>query len=259
MQIIPVLDIKNGQTVHAVRGLRDQYQAVATPLCHSSDASQVIKCFIAIAEFNTIYIADLNAITAQGDNAKLIEKLLLEFPDITFWVDRGDRYPTLPAKYARNFIPIIGSEALLASNLEPLLSCELPFILSLDFSMDGRLGPKSIFYDASYWPKDVIIMTLARVGENKGPDFSKLNNFRLHYPNRNFIAAGGIRDCEDLIRLEKIGIRSALLASALHALKITAEDICRFTTCKKMPRSTGHYKYPSKIRLQPVFPKTKTY
>lgn len=88
-----------------------------------------------------------------------------------------------------------------------------------------RLGAESLFTNPEYWPNDIIIMTLERVGSDSGPDIEKLAAFRKAYPGKNFIAAGGIRNREDLAALQKIGIQQALVASALHSGAIGRADL----------------------------------
>ena len=89
------------------------------------------------------------------------------------------------------------------------------------------MGPERLFMTDRYWPKKVIVMTLGWVGNDIGPDFERLRYFIRRYPNKNFIAAGGIRNFEDLLKLKKLGIETGLVASALHSKSIIAEDIKR--------------------------------
>ena len=84
MKIIPVIDLKDGVVVHAQQGMREQYQPINTHLCQSSDIYQVIEAFLGVYDFDTIYIADLNAITHQGDHDRLITEVLTSFPRHTY-------------------------------------------------------------------------------------------------------------------------------------------------------------------------------
>ena len=81
-------------------------------------------------------------------------------------------------------------------------------------------------------------MTLERVGSNQGPDLNKLTEFCRQYPDKNFIAAGGIRNKQDLIALCEVGIHQALVASALHSGTIKAEDIAGFQAPCSRPLPT---------------------
>jgi phosphoribosylformimino-5-aminoimidazole carboxamide ribotide isomerase len=222
MKIIPVIDLKDGVVVHARQGLRTQYQSINTHLCQSPDIFQVIKAFLGVYDFDTIYIADLNAITQQGDHDRLIADVLASFPRILFWIYRGyQRFK----KYPGNYLPVLGSECYSDETVLELKAFNKRFILSLDYSMSEALGAKSLFSDQHLWPETIIIMTLNRVGSHQGPDLDKLNRFCRHYPHRHFIAAGGIRNTDDLQALKQVGVNQALIASALHSGAIGREDI----------------------------------
>jgi phosphoribosylformimino-5-aminoimidazole carboxamide ribotide isomerase len=220
MKIIPVIDLKDGVVVHAQQGMREQYQPISTNLCQSSDIYQVIEAFLGVYDFDTIYIADLNAITLQGDHACLITDVLTSFPNIVFWIDKGyQRFNKFPG----NHLPVLGSEC--DKTVLELKAFDNHFILSLDYSVSEALGAKSLFSDPELWPETIIIMTLNRVGSNQGPDLDKLNEFYRQYPHKNFIAAGGIRNTADLLALKQVGVQQALIASALHSGAISRKDI----------------------------------
>jgi phosphoribosylformimino-5-aminoimidazole carboxamide ribotide isomerase len=222
MKIIPVIDLKDGVVVHAQQGVRERYQPINTNLCQSSDVYQVIEAFLGVYDFDTIYIADLNAITHQGDHDCLITDVLTSFPHIQFWIDRGyQRYK----KYPGNYLPVLGSECYSDETVIELKAFNNHFILSLDYSISEALGAKSLFSDLDLWPETIIIMTLNRVGSNQGPDLDKLNWFCRQYPHKHFIAAGGIRNTADLLALKQVGVQQALIASALHSGAIGRKHI----------------------------------
>lgn len=234
MKIIPVIDLKDGMVVLAQRGNRDKYQPINSPLCQSADIYQVIKAFLKIYSFNTLYIADLNAITGQGDNEELLKRVLTDFTKVTFWIDRGYQpFPQL-SKLPSNYLPVLGSESYQDDNILEIQEYKKNFILSLDFANSCALGAKTLFSNPCYWPDNIIVMTLERVGSHDGPDFQKLHDFSRHHPDKQFIAAGGIRNSEDLVALQEIGIHQALVASALHFGHINANDISNLQT-KKYP------------------------
>jgi phosphoribosylformimino-5-aminoimidazole carboxamide ribotide isomerase len=222
MKIIPVIDLKDGVVVHARQGMREQYQPICTNLCQSSDIYKVIEAFLETYDFDTLYIADLNAITHQGDHERLITEVLTVFPHIIFWIDSG--YQRVK-KYPPNHVPVLGSECYNDDNVLELKAFNNRFILSLDYSISEALGAKSLFSDPDLWPDTIIIMTLNRVGSHQGPDLDKLSGFCGQYPHKHFIAAGGIRNVEDLQVLKQIGLQQALIASALHSGAIRREDI----------------------------------
>jgi phosphoribosylformimino-5-aminoimidazole carboxamide ribotide isomerase len=227
MKIIPVIDLKDGLVVHARQGHREHYQPINTDLCQSADIYHVIQAFLSIYDFDTIYIADLNAITRQGNHDQLISEVLARFPKITFWIDKGYQQYDASLKHPKNYLPVLGSECYRDDNISEIKAFENNFILSLDFSKSGALGASSVLSDTSLWPDNIIIMTLDRVGSGSGPDLDKLREFCRQYQDKNFIAAGGVRNKQDLIALSGIGIHQALVASALHSGSIGSEDFAK--------------------------------
>ena len=222
MKIIPVIDLKDGVVVHAQQGIREQYQPNCTQLCQSSDIYQIIQAFLGIYNFDAMYIADLNAITQQGGNERLISEVLAFFPQIVFWIDSGFQRVK---KYPGNYFPVLGSECYGDETVLELKAFNNHFILSLDYSLSKELGAKSLFSNPDLWPDRIIMMTLNRVGSDQGPDLDKLKWFCRQYPLKHFIAAGGIRNTDDLLALKQVGIKQALIASALHSGAISPKDI----------------------------------
>jgi len=238
MKIIPVIDLKDGVVVHARQGNRVHYHPINTDLCKSPDIFQVIKAFLGIYEFDTLYIADLNAITHQGEHNRLITEVLIRFPQITFWIDQGYQKHDQCLQHPANYLPVLGSESYRNETISELKAYKNNFILSLDYSSSDALGAPSLFLDPTFWPENIIIMTLERVGSSHGPDLEKLTKFCRQYPDKIFIAAGGIRNKQDLMALSKIGIHQALVASALHSGAIKTEDTTNISG-KASVRTTG--------------------
>jgi phosphoribosylformimino-5-aminoimidazole carboxamide ribotide isomerase len=222
MRLIPVIDLKDGVVVHAQRGQRASYQPINSPLSPSANVYDVIEAFLQLADFGIIYVADLNAITQQGDNQTLIHEVLRRYPSITFWLDAGYQSPSLAFAEVSNYRPVLGSECCTAQQFAATKNA----LLSLDFSADDEpLGEARLFADSSLWSEQVILMTLARVGSNTGVDSEKLRFYQQTYPQIEFIAAGGVRNIADLQQLKAIGINSVLVASALHTKAISKADI----------------------------------
>jgi len=228
MNIIPVIDLQDGYVVAAQQGQRESYHRLASPLCSSSNIEAVIHAFLKVYAFKIIYIADLNAITHSGSNQDLINKVIENNQHIEFWIDSGEKPHKSYLNTDDQYKLIIGSESQNNDFKTQLLK---DHILSLDFfPKTGYSGPIELLKNTQLWPDFVIIMTLDRVGKNSGPDLIKLREFYQAHPSKNFIAAGGIRDEEDLIKLKKIGINYALIASALHSKKIDSDVIKRLST-----------------------------
>jgi phosphoribosylformimino-5-aminoimidazole carboxamide ribotide isomerase len=218
MQIIPVIDLKDGVAVHARQGKRDTYRPIHTALCPSADIFDVINAYLNLYEFRTFYIADLDALEKKGGHETLIHSVAERFPEHIFWLDSGLPPCPLAGSSLKNIKTVLGSESFLNDTVN-LLDTYYPkdIILSLDYSEKASLGASSLFTTPDFWPNDIIVMTLDRVGSDWGPDLEKLSAFCGNHPDKNFIAAGGIRNLEDLLALKTIGIRQALIASSLHS------------------------------------------
>lgn len=221
MQIIPVLDLKDGVVVHARAGQRQQYRPIQSVLCDSPQPELVIQGFLKLFPFRTMYVADLDMLTGEGDQTAVLCRLLERFIGIQFWIDQGclrdqDQYPP-------NWTPVIGTESI---DQELYDTNKLPAnsILSLDFN-DAIIGNTQIANTPRHWPEHVIVMTLNRVGTNDGPDWERLKAVLKQSIHSHITAAGGIRNADDLIKLSQHGIKNTLAATALHCGHISTEDI----------------------------------
>ncbi len=225
MHIIPVIDIKDGIVFHAKHGNRDDYAPLQSALCKSADVFDVIDVFCQQFKPDCIYLADLNAITRQCNNADLVKAVLTAYPKITFWVDAGYPLPDAAFLDFANFVPVLGSESFQDDTIDGLKQFGKDFILSLDFFATGEMGATSLFSMPALWPEKIIIMSLPKVGSNLGPDLARLQAYRQRHPEHTFIAAGGVRHAQDLENLAQLGIDAALIATALHNGQIQPDEI----------------------------------
>jgi phosphoribosylformimino-5-aminoimidazole carboxamide ribotide isomerase len=238
VKIIPVIDLKNGLVVHARQGQREGYLPIHSQLCRSSDIYQVLEAFLSLYAFDTFYFADLDALMGQGSHCSLIQEILQAFPHVMFWLDQGYLPVQQAINYSKNCMPVLGSESYTDTTITELASFKGRFILSLDYNQQGFLGSQKLLNSPKLWPQDIIVMTLARVGGVSGPDFDKLLCLSRQYPNKNFIAAGGVRDLQDVQMLQQHGIQRALVASALHSGKLGTKEI-HALQAKKYPEDRG--------------------
>ena len=231
MDIIPVIDLMQGQVVHARRGQRERYAPLQSPLSRDALPNSVLDGLLALADFRTIYVADLDALMGQPPQSGLLGGLIEQYPDITFWVDNGYVGGQEPIKaWDGRVRPVIGSESIGIADLAELQRSPVDFVLSLDFQGDSLIGDPRLLTQPALWPDTVILMNLARVGSLEGPGLGQLTRFVDEHPDHRFIAAGGVRDAVDLAALERAGAAAVLLASALHQQAIPRETIKRYTT-----------------------------
>ena len=231
MEIIPVIDLLQGQVVRAERGERSRYRPIVSRLCDSCEPLAITRALLELYPFATLYIADLDAIQGRGDNAKIVEQLRRAFPQLTVWLDAGIRTPEdWPFPHDAGIRCVIGSESLLEAteytHLAEQLAANAP-LLSLDFNANGLIGPPALIQRPGLWPNDLICMTLVKVGSYAGPDMDRLSALRTTSPHTRVYAAGGIRNMTDLEHLRNAGISGALVASALHDGRISKTDLTR--------------------------------
>lgn len=229
MEVIPVIDIRNGAAVRAVAGRRSEYQPLATPLARTSDPRDVARGLMSLYDFHALYIADLDAIERRGGNDAAIAAIVDSVRPARLWIDAGfrgyadaGRWLSLP-----NVDVVLGSESLADPDELRHRRDDPRVVLSLDFSERGFLGDHRLLAADHFWPSRLIAMTLARVGAKQGPDLSLFADIAARADGRRIYAAGGVRDLADLLALKEAGAAGALVATALHDGRLTASDLNR--------------------------------
>ncbi len=230
MQIIPAIDILQGQVVHARPGARKDYLPIQSSLSDAAAPEAIIDALLDLFPFKIIYLADLDAIRERRSevNKHLICRLLLKYPQISFWLDAGiDGTHSLPDHRDTGCCrPIYGTENKLHHReLDKLIAARPELIISLDCTAAGLTGNTDILDDTTHWPDTIIIMSLHKVGSGSGPDIGALNQVKRPLGDRNIFAAGGIRNKRDLQQLHENGFAGGLIATALHNGVIDESDL----------------------------------
>lgn len=229
MDVIPVIDVRDGVVVHAVRGERARYQPLASQLAPTSEPAAIATGLKALYAFRRLYVADLDGITGHGRDVHLVQVISRVFPNAEIWLDAGtgSRGGARAVLAAPVTTLVIGSETLESIGAMQDIVAEAPArcVLSLDFRDDEFMGPRQLLSDPNLWPSRVIVMTLGRVGSDEGPELGMIRDIARRAGNRKIFAAGGIRDLADLIQVREAGATGALVATALHTKKISAGDL----------------------------------
>jgi phosphoribosylformimino-5-aminoimidazole carboxamide ribotide isomerase len=235
MQIIPVLDLKAGQAVHAVRGEREYYAPVQGVLGSGKNAVRLALAYRDQFGCHTCYVADLDAIAGRPGHTQILRALVAEALDL--WVDAGVSSLTEVLNLASLGVAkiIIGSETLLSIDQLTTLAAQYPprkLILSVDLQHGALRAPAGVntpqqlvTLAAQAGIQDVILLDLARVGAGAGPPLDLLTSLRPDFPDVFFYAGGGVRHPADLKALVQAGATGALIATAFHRGALTAADL----------------------------------
>jgi phosphoribosylformimino-5-aminoimidazole carboxamide ribotide isomerase len=237
VKIIPVIDILDGIVVHAVRGIRKEYQPLKSVLCPSTDPVDVAR---ALKEFGfaEMYVADLDAITGGHTNFSVFQRIADE-TGFELMVDAGitDLARAKRVLESRVSKVIIGTETLgsigfVAEAVEFFGSEKI--VVSLDLMGDKVLS--KLEFDKSKDPvvllrefqkmgvAQIIVLDLARVGSAEGVNLPVLKRMLMNH-NVKVLVGGGVRNIRDLVELKNLGVSGALLATALHSGRITLEEL----------------------------------
>jgi len=226
VNIVPVIDLMDGQVVHAKHGDRLHYQPIRSALCSSSAPDDIVASLLRLYPFEQLYIADINAIQGKDNHNETIKNIRIQHPQIEIWLDAGINQPDIAENWlAMGVLPVIGSESIanIADYHAVLHQLANHLALSLDWRDKEFLGPVEMLNDTKYWPEYIIAMTLNKVGSSSGPDIERLQ--QLQAKHSKVYAAGGVRDAEDLKVLADMGVAGTLVASTLHSGILTAAKI----------------------------------
>jgi phosphoribosylformimino-5-aminoimidazole carboxamide ribotide isomerase len=237
MRVIPVIDLKGGVAVHAVRGERERYRPLRSALVDGADPAAVTRAVRDRLGLGELYVADLDAIAGGPGHSELVVVLAREARAM---VDAGAATPAAVARLldlgaAR---VIVGTESLPGVDALRRLSAELPeapLVVSLDLRAGAVLSPDpalaalaasealAALVDAG--AREVIVLDLARVGSGAGPDVALIAALRSAVPDVELLAGGGVRDTDDLRALADAGASGALVATAIHGGAIGAQEL----------------------------------
>jgi phosphoribosylformimino-5-aminoimidazole carboxamide ribotide isomerase len=248
MRVVPVIDLKGGTAVHAVRGERERYRPVRSAVAgDDGDPLALARAFGSQLGLDELYVADLDAIAAASErgaggehaaesahaagseHAALLATLARE---ARVMVDAGVDEP----QRARALLDIgahrviVGTETLSGPDALDRLLAELPagaVILSIDLRGGRALSPDpqlaglpaldAVARLARTGLHEAIVLDLARVGSGGGPDVGLIADIHAALPHLELLAGGGVRDLEDLRALDAAGAAGALVATALHS------------------------------------------
>jgi phosphoribosylformimino-5-aminoimidazole carboxamide ribotide isomerase len=239
MKVIPVIDILNGLVVHAVKGKRKEYKPVESALFKSIQPIDAAKALRELG-FTELYIADLDAIIDCSSSFQSL-KAISDQTDIEMMVDAGVTNIQRAQKLFDLGVSklVVGTETLQSKHFVAQavdLFGSNSVIVSLDLKgdkilvkigFDGCPDSMCLLRDFKQMGiSQVIVLDLLRVGSGEGVNIDLLKRI-INEVGIDVYVGGGVRDLQDLLDLKRLGVKGALVATALHSGKITVEDLKR--------------------------------
>ena len=237
MRVIPVIDLKSGAAVHAVRGERERYRPLRSKIVAGSDPVRVARGVREELGLDELYVADLDAIAGGPLQREVVATLAHE---ARVMVDAGVT-DVAAVRQLLDLEParvVIGTETLADQAALERLRAELPdapLALSLDLRAGRVLSPDSelarlgaaeaLALLGRSGVREVIVLDLARVGSDAGPDVRLVRELVARLPELELLAGGGVRDVADLCALAEAGAAGALVSTALHGGAIGPGDL----------------------------------
>lgn len=243
MKILPVLDLKHGDVVHAVAGRRSEYRPIESRLTSSTAPGAVAKAVGKHCDTESLYVADLDAITEGRPQWEIARQLADE--SLRLWLDAGvsDAAGAALALRSGAHRVVVGLE----SCPSPARLSEIVAAIGADrvtFSLD-TLGCRMLTSQSATWPSSLfetarliraagvssfILLDLSSVGVRRGVTTAGVCQLLRNDPafsGAELITGGGIRSVRDLEQLERIPVNYALVATALHDGTFSSEDLAR--------------------------------
>ena len=247
MQIVPAIDIQQGEVVRAVAGERLAYLPLQSTLTKSANPEDIGRALREKCGLSTIYVADLDAIAGAEPHWDLYQRLI--DGGLTLWIDAGMATTERCAEMVRfgDSKPgvrgiIAGMESIadrgVVTEFQRMVNPDL-LIFSLDLK-DGRPLAQDPVWEqqialeiaseiAEKGLERMIVIDLARVGMHGGSGTRKIcTELHTKFPDLALYTGGGVRNVDDLRKVAGWGCSAALVSSALHDGWLTEETIATF-------------------------------
>ncbi len=237
-KVIPVLDILNSESVHAIRGERNSYKPLTSKLFKTSKPLEILKILASNYKFKDFYIADLDAIIKGKPSFPILNKIL-KISDINVMIDLGivDINDILRfSKFNFNKL-IIGLETV--KNLEVIKEAlkiigKNKLVLSIDMYKEKVISNAEKVKDKNpieivkimeeIGVKELILLDLFRVGQKIGGIPPQYLEIQKSFQG-NILVGGGIKDYDDILKYKNLNFAGVLIATALYDGTINIEKV----------------------------------
>ncbi len=214
-----VLDIYNSVVVHAKRGERDSYEPVRSVIVDSTDPLEIINSI----QPSEVYVADLNRLQGRGDNLEVIRDISARTKTMC---DIGISSSADLLEDCGTSTRILGTETApfaLMCNASPV-SVSIDIFKGSILAQDSNT-PRNVLELVRVLNEcnisDLIVLDMDRVGTSTGFDAGLLCDI-VDESKHPVLLGGGVSDEDDLDALEEIGMKGALVATAIHNGKVAS-------------------------------------
>lgn len=232
MEVIPAVDIMKGRVVRLVRGNPlsvKSYESLGDPI------SIAKKWKTEGAQ--TVHIVDLDAALSLGNSATVVEEIVSSVKVLT-QVGGGIRSLETPRAFLDMGVDrvILGSLVFTDQSIVKALLNEYGenrIMVALDHlngsvmvkgwtSSTKMAVDKAVSIFSKIGVRFFLATSVERDGTMMGPDLDTLR--KLSCPNTSVMAAGGIRNIEDLLTLKRLGLFGAVIGKALYEGQISLKE-----------------------------------
>jgi phosphoribosylformimino-5-aminoimidazole carboxamide ribotide isomerase len=227
MEIIFAMDIRGGIVVKGYKGDRERYEPIErhSTICTTSDPLSVID---AIKPRRT-YIADLDRILGGGSNSAIIKRISTRTKTL---IDLGiRRLDDVREAERMGETAIIGTET---GSLDVIRAAQsMRVAVSIDVkdgsatSLDPALSgdPLKVVERMNlYKIRAILLLNMDLVGTKQGVDFDFIEKV-IEVSGHPIVVAGGIKNSEELDKLEDLGAAGVILSTAIHEGIIPVEVV----------------------------------
>ena len=228
-KIFAVIDILNSTAVQAIKGERDNYQPLKSPLFNTSEPFDIIRNLKEKFNIKQFYIADLDAIIKQKPNLRLLKKIL-EIENIEIIVDPGIKNINDLELFSEFNIEsiILGLETIqkIKTIKESFkLFNKNKLIISIDMYKERiitnintlkNLTPLAVVRKLEkIGVKNIILLDIFKVGQKIGGIPSLYFKIKKNF-NGNVLVGGGIKNLNDVLLYYEKGFSGVLIGTAIY-------------------------------------------
>jgi len=217
VNVIPAIDLKEGQCVRLLRGDFEQTTV------YGDDPVEIARRFAGLRTTD-LHVVDLDgARSGRQVNREIVQAIARETP-LRIQLGGGIRDRETATQWLQAGIArcVIGSLAASDARGEPLVMTH-GWTQSSNTSVFEYIDD---FHDAGL--KHVLCTDVGRDGAMAGPNVELYLRILKRFPDLALQASGGVRDLRDLQTLRANGIPAAITGRALLEGRITAKEMAAF-------------------------------